>query len=223
MTFLASNILVPPLMRPRFQFALSVLPVAMMLVACVPSYYFALWLEKLPGIPAATRLLDHPQGRWWLAALLGSLALEVVAGYALGWLLNALLARWLWRWPAEKVRAVFVRSELPARWLTPAAAALAGDRVALVAVARWERQRKTGALPFILRRGVLGWGLPMFIFMYPVHTLLRGEAFVPLVALVNVLLWFGCGALFGALHWALAQRNYRALQASLGLGVAPAA
>jgi len=222
MTLLASNILVPPHIRPRFQFALSVLPVAMMSVACVPSYFFALWLEKLPGIPAATLLLDHPQGRWWLAALLCALVLQVVAGYALGWLFNALLARWLWGWSAEKVRAVFLRSELPAHWLTPAAAALAGDRVALVAVARWERQSKTGALRFVLRRGVLGWGMPMFIFMYPVHTLLRGEAFLPSVALVNVLLWFGCGAWFGLLHWALAQRNYRALQASLGLG-SPAA
>ena len=222
MTFLASNILVPPLMRPRFQFALSVLPVAMMLVAAVPSYFFALWLEKLPGIPAATRLLDHPQGRWWLAALLGALALQVVAGYALGWLLNALLARWLWGWSAEKVRTVFVRSELPPHWLTPAAAALAGDRVALVAVARWERERKVGVLRFVLRRGVVGWGLPMFIFMYPVHTLLRGEAFLPSVALVNAMLWFGCGAGFGLLHWALAQRNYRAFKTSLGLDLAAA-
>jgi len=217
MTLLASNILVPAVMRPRYQLAMSLLPVTLALLAAIPSYFFALWLEKLPGIPAATRLLDHPQGRWWLAALLAALVLQVVAGYAMGWLLNALLARWLWGWPADKVRAVFIRSELPPNWLTPAAAVLAAGRVALVAVARWELERKVGALRFILRRGVFGWGLPMFIFMYPVHTLLRGEAFLPMVALVNVLLWFGCGGMFGALHWALAQANYRSLKAGLGL------
>jgi len=167
--------------------------------------------------PAPPRFRAHPQGRWWLAALLAALVLQVVAGYAMGWLLNALLARWLWGWPADKVRAVFIRSELPPNWLTPAAAVLAAGRVALVAVARWERERKVGALRFILRRGVFGWGLPMFIFMYPVHNLLRGEAFLPMVALVNVLLWFGCGGMFGALHWALAQANYRSLKAGLGL------
>lgn len=209
--------MLPPLLRPRFQLALSVLPVAMMLVAAVPSYFFALWLEKLPGIPAATRLWDHPQGRWWLAAMLGALALQLVVGYALGWLLNAGLARWLWGWSAEEVHAVFVHSEVPPHWLTPAAAALAGNRVALVAVARWQRERAVGVWRFVLRRGLLGWGLPMFIFMYPVHTLLRGEAFVPMAALANGLLWFGCGASFGLLHWALAQRNCRALQTSLGL------
>ena len=63
MTLLASNILVPAVMRPRYQLAMSLLPVTLALLAAIPSYFFALWLEKLPGIPAATRLLDHPQGR----------------------------------------------------------------------------------------------------------------------------------------------------------------
>lgn len=102
MTPLAFNSLVPQNLRLRFQVAISLLPVAGMLLALIPTYFFAQWLEKLEGIPAQTRLLDHPAGRMWVAVLLIVLVLQLLCGYLLGWLLNALLARWLLRWPGRK-------------------------------------------------------------------------------------------------------------------------
>ena len=102
-------------------------------------------------------------------------------------------------------------------WLKPAAIALAGGRVAIIAVARWERERKAGALRYVLRKGLIGWGLPLYVFMYGVQTLLRGDALVPEEALRNAVLWLGCGAVFGTVMWWVSEFNYRKLKASLGL------
>jgi hypothetical protein len=217
MTPLAFNSLVPQNLRLRFQVAISLLPVAGMLLALIPTYFFAQWLEKLEGIPAQTRLLDHPAGRMWVAVLLIVLVLQLLRGYLLGWLLNALLARWLLRWPAEKIRAIYLHSQVPATWLKPAAVALAGGRVAIIAVARWERERKSGALRYVLRKGLIGWGMPLYVFMYGVQTLLRGDALVLEEALRNAVLWLGCGAIFGAVMWWVSEFNYRKLKSSLGL------
>jgi len=217
MTPLAFNSLVPQNLRLRFQVAVSALPLACMLLALGPSYFFAQWLEKLEGIPAQTRLLDHPTGRLWVAVFLTALVLQLLLGYLLGWLLNALLVRWLWRWPADKIRAVYLHSQVPVPWLKPAAAALSGDRVAVIAVARWERERKAGALRYVLRKGLISWGLPLYVFMYGVQTLLRGDSLELLEALRNASLWLGCGAVFGAVMWWVSEMNYRKLKASLGL------
>ena len=217
MTPLAFNSLVPQNLRLRFQVAVSALPLACMLLALVPSYFFAQWLERLQGIPAQSRLLDHPTGRLWVAAFLVALVLQLLSGYLLGWLLNAMWARWFLRWSADKIRAVYLQSQVPVAWLKPAAAALSGDRVAVIAVARWERERKAGALRYVLRRGLIGWGLPLYVFLYGVQTLLRGDSFELLQALRNAGLWLGCGAVFGTVMWWVSEINYRKLKASLGL------
>ena len=217
MTPLAFNSLVPQNLRLRFQLALGALPLACMLLAFIPSYFFAQWLETLEGIPAQTRLLDHPTGRMWVAAFLGALLLQLLFGYLLGWLLNALWARWLLRWSLDKIRAVYLHSQVPPAWLNPAAVALAGGRVAIIAVARWERERKAGALRYVLRKGIIAWGLPMYVFMYGVQTLLRGESLEAQEALRSALLWLGGGAVLGAVMWWVSEFNYRKLKASLGL------
>lgn len=217
MTPLAFNSLVPQNLRLRFQIAVGALPAACMLLALVPSYFFAQWMEKMEGIPAQTRLLDHPTGRMWVAVFLGALLLQLLFGYLLGWLLNALLGRWLLGWPIEKIRAVYLHSQVPPTWLKPAAAALAGGRVAIIAVARWERERKAGALRYVWRKGVIGWGLPLYVFMYGAQTLLRGDPLELQDALRNAVLWLGSGAVFGAVMWWVSEFNYRKLRASLGL------
>jgi hypothetical protein len=53
--------------------------------------------------------------------------------------------------------------------------------------------------------------------MYLVQTLLRGEAWELFDALRSVVLWFGCGAVFGVVMWSVSEMNYRKLKASLGL------
>ena len=217
MTPLAFNSLVPQNLRLRFQLALGALPLACMLLAFIPSYFFAQSLEKLEGVPAQSRLLDHPTGRMWVAAFLAALLLQLLCGYLLGWLLNAWLARRLLGWPIEKIRAVYLHSQVPPAWLKPAAAALAGGRVAIIAVARWELERKAGALRYVLRKGLIAWGLPMYVFMYLVQTLLRGESLELQDALQSALLWLGSGAVLGAVMWWVSEFNYRKLKASLGL------
>lgn len=215
MTPLPFNSLMPQNLRLRFQVAISALPVVCMLLALAPSYFFAQWLEKLEGLPAQTRLLDHPSGRLWVSVFFGALVLQLLIAYLLGWLLNALWAFWVLRWPSQKIRAVYLYSQVPSTWLKPAVAVLVGDRVAIVAVARWDRERKAGALRFVLRKGLIGWGLPLYVFMYGVQTLLRGEDLEPLQALRNAVLWFGCGTVLSAVMWWLSEFNYRKLKADI--------
>lgn len=217
MTPLALNSLVPQNLRIRYQLAISILPVACMFLALAPSYFFAQWLENLAGIPAQTRLLDHPTGRIWVIGFLLSLVLQLVAGYLLGWLMNAALARWFLRWPVEKIRAVYLHSRVPVAWLKPSAAALVGDRVAIIAIARWERERNVGVLRYVMRKGLIGWGLPLYFFMYGVQTLLRGDALLLQDAARSAFLWLGCGALFGFVMWQVSEFNYRKLKESAGL------
>jgi hypothetical protein len=217
MTPLAFNSLVPQNLRLRFQIAVSTLPLACMLLALAPSYYFAQWLEKLGGIAAQTRLLDDPTGRIWVAMFMVALVLQLLLGYLFGWLLNALWVRWTQGWSADKIRAVYLHSQVPVTWLKPAAAALSGDRVAVIAIARWERERKAGALRYVLRKGLVAWGLPLYVFMYGLQTVLRGDSLELLEALRHAGLWLGCGAVFGAVMWWVSEFNYRKLKASLGL------
>ena len=112
---------------------------------------------------------------------------------------------------------MYLHSQVPPAWLKPAAAALAGGRVAIIAVARWERERKAGALRYVWRKGLIGWGLPLYVFMYCAQTLLRGDALELQDALRNAVLWLGSGAVFGAVMWWVSEFNYRKLRASLGL------
>lgn len=217
MTPLPFNSLVPQNLRLRIQVAISALPVVCMLLALAPSYFFAQWLEKLEGLPAQTRLLDHPSGRLWVSVFFCALVLQLLLAYLLGWLLNALWAFWVLRWPSQKIRAVYLNSQVPYTWLKPAAAALSGEHVAIIAVARWEGERKAGVLRYVLRKGLIGWGLPLYVFMYGVQTLLRGDLWVPVEALRNAVLWLGCGAVFGAVMWWVSEMNYRKLKANLGL------
>jgi len=213
---LALNTLLPQTIRLRYQLAISVLPVATTLLALVPSYFFANWLEQLAGIPAQTRLLDDASGRIWVAVFLIALLLQLIVGYALGWVLNGLWARYVVGWTRDKVHAVFLRSELPVTWLKPAAVVLSGGRASILAVARWERERKVGALAFILRKGVWAWGVPFFVFMYLIQTLLRGESFQAESALLSAALWFSAGAFLGGVVWVLSEFNYRRMRATLG-------
>ena len=213
---LALNTLLPQTMRLRYQLAISVLPVGMMLLALVPSYFFAIWLEQLEGISAHTRLLDDARGRMWIAAFLIALLLQLILAYGVGWALNGLWARFIAGWPNDKVHAVFLRSELPVSWLKPAAAALSGGRASILAIARWERERKVGALAFILRKGVWAWGVPFFVFMYLIQTLLRGESLQVEAALLSAALWFSAGAFLGGVVWVLSEFNYRRMRTSLG-------
>ena len=72
----------------------------------------------------------------------------------------------------------------------------------------WEKTRAGGMMRFVLLRGVLSYGLTMFIVMtFIVH---RGDLSARFIA-ISAGLWLVGGATFGALAWVLMERIYRRL------------
>jgi hypothetical protein len=70
----------------------------------------------------------------------------------------------------------------------------------------WEKTRAYGMTHFVLFRGVLSYGLTMFVVMtFIVH---RGDL-SPRFIVVSAVLWLIGGAAFGALTWFFMERVYR--------------
>jgi hypothetical protein len=86
-------------------------------------------------------------------------------------------------------------------------------------IARWERTRAMGRTGFVLRRGILGWGLPAALLTI-VYKVVQEQGFVmsPRLtddlrsAIVLALVVFPfCGWLFGRWLWAAGEAKYRML------------
>lgn len=74
------------------------------------------------------------------------------------------------------------------------------------ALAKWEDTRSKGKSQYILLRGMLGYGLPMFIVMtFIVHK----DDLNPVFIAISAVAWLIGGAAFGALTWWATERKYR--------------
>lgn len=78
--------------------------------------------------------------------------------------------------------------------------------------ARWTAIRARGRARFVLVNGILGWGLPMFLFM-AVCPKLFSFPFPPRPGeyywLWTSALWVVAGAIFGTGTWYFSERSYR--------------
>lgn len=207
MPLLALNTVIPNSMRVKYQILVGALPVGLTLASLLPPWAMAAWLDERMPLPLDGGLGQQPGAVLWLLGFLLAMLPLMLIGYALGWVLNALVSRYVLGWSAEQVRAVYLRSEVPACWLKPDAAA-AGDADAR-SIAGWEVQRRAGPWRFIVQRGVLAWGVPMFAVMYLLPTLLKGQSITVAGALVHGALWAGVGPVFGAAIWFSSESNYR--------------
>lgn len=70
----------------------------------------------------------------------------------------------------------------------------------------WEKVRAAGMARYVLKRGVLSYGLTMFVLMTFVFR--RGDL-SPRFMLISAVLWFVGGALFGTLTWLFMEWCYR--------------
>ncbi len=73
---------------------------------------------------------------------------------------------------------------------------------------KWESARAKGKLHFILVRGVLSWGLPMFIFMAFINKPFA-YGFTSEAAAIHYIVWPIAGVLFGLFTWYLSERLYQ--------------
>jgi hypothetical protein len=68
---------------------------------------------------------------------------------------------------------------------------------------RWARAREQGVVRFVLRSGVLFYGLPMFVvmtYLIPHPRLSTGQ---------SALLWLAAGAFYGIATWLVQEHRYR--------------
>lgn len=73
---------------------------------------------------------------------------------------------------------------------------------------RWSKTREQGLRTWLVRRGVLRWGVPMYILMSAVQVAQRPSEWRRIV-LGGLPIWLACGVLWGALTWAMMERLYR--------------
>lgn len=210
MTLLALNTVLPQSMRVKYQLAVGALPMGLMFASFLPLFFFASWLEARLGIPPNSPIKAHPNGALWISVFLGVMVVSMLLGYALGWLANAAIARLVFGWPADKIRAVYLRSEIPSHWLKGGASPSLDAKAQTIA--KWEEQRKVGVVRFILTRGVLAWGGSMLVAMYVAPTVAKGKSFTGADLLFNLALWAAAGAAFGATIWFASELNYRKLK-----------
>jgi len=72
--------------------------------------------------------------------------------------------------------------------------------------ARWSVSRKEGKKKFILKTGVLAWGIPMFVIM---TFFANNQPFTPISIAGSALIWTLSGALFGWMMWIQTEKQYR--------------
>ena len=163
MPLLALNTVLPQSMRVKYQLAIGVLPIGLMFAAFVPLWHLGAWLESHLGIPLNSLIKVHPNGGAWIAVFLIAMVTLMILGYAIGWVMNAAVSRYVLGWSTSKVRAVYLQSKVPTHWLKEGASA--SQNADKQSIAKWEAHRKGGALRFIAVRGVLAWGGPMMLAM----------------------------------------------------------
>ncbi len=78
---------------------------------------------------------------------------------------------------------------------------------------RWLRERERGFASYVLRRGVLAWGVPIALFFIGMQW---GEYHhsIGIILLVNILIWLPIGGLFGASTWYARELRYKRCLAS---------
>jgi hypothetical protein len=179
-----------------------------MLSALLPLIMFAERLERAMGLPHGAPVNEQANGWLWVTLFLATMVALISTGAALGWLANAVIARFVFRWPADKVRDAFLYSRVPDTWYREPAQ-VQTNAVTSKRMDAWATTRQKGKWHFVVARGVLGWGLPMFFGMSMIPVLIHQvqPSFDYVVS--RLLIWAAAGALFGFAIWFFSERQFQ--------------
>ena len=162
-----------------------------------------MYLGDCLGIGINDPVKDHENGFWWIASFFIGLLVFMIGGYLLGWLLNAVMLKVFFKWPANKIKDFLLYSQVPESWLKDTSENQEEVNV------QWETTRQIGMKRFILKKGILTWGLTMYVIMSIVPAF-TGRV-VPTVSyfVIQGLIWAIAGGLFGWVVWYLSERSYK--------------
>lgn len=77
---------------------------------------------------------------------------------------------------------------------------------------RWRDVRARGLRAYVVRRGILGWGLPMCVIFGSLQWFRRPDQLLQIV-LLNIPVWIAAGVLFGVASWYTMEWVYKRLHA----------
>lgn len=191
MNLLAFNIDNSRRLRKDIHWRLAVMPIALMFASFIPLVFIAGWLDET--------LSDGPG---WLALFLLTMVILMISGYLLGWILDAAVMRFVFGWPNQQVIRVFLHSEIPTAWLKENTVEQPCKDTG------WASVRQMGCRNFVLRRGVLGWGIAMFGAM-ALGPVFSGRVQPTVLYFAwNACLWGAAGAFFGLANWFVLEKMY---------------
>jgi hypothetical protein len=74
---------------------------------------------------------------------------------------------------------------------------------------RWRIAREKGMLVYVLRNGILAWGVPMFIVMSFIVNKPFASGFTIKNVVIHGSIWLGAGIFFGVCTWWIIERMYK--------------
>jgi hypothetical protein len=169
-------------LRRRISAALAVAPVLLALAAVFPCLVLQSWLMASAGMSPDASVRYHPHADIVVPLMGLALASLLLAGYAAGWLVNAIVLFLVGRWRWADVCQTVLRSHLPLSWRRKVTLSQVQEAKLRHEFERWEQERQVGWLKYV-GLGLLKLGLPM-------------------AALLLFFRWQGRDAQLASTHWA---------------------
>lgn len=186
-------------LQRKYQLLIGALPTVCMFLPFVPLLKVADWLDSPAGAAYNPATNGSSVLYLWVLLAFALMIMAMLVGHAIGWLLNMGIAALVLRWPWSRVRGVFLESQIPVEWYK---AGLSSQSDAdAVASQNWVAEKSQGFARFVLKRGLLAWGVPMFIVMYAGPTFFKGETVTPKGLLTSMAIWAVAGCAFGVSMW----------------------
>src|SRR5262245_24422595 len=90
-------------LRPSYGYALCILPIGLMFAALLPIWLIAEALAAYFGILEGAPVKEQENGWLWLIVFLSIMVVLMIAGYVLGFVLNALILGFAFGWPNDRL------------------------------------------------------------------------------------------------------------------------
>lgn len=143
---------------------LFIAPGVLLFAGFVPLVLLDNWLKIQAGMPLMADLKEHPWGAWVDHIMGILLVLFLLAGYFLGWVVNAAWLVAVRRWSFSQLRATFLHSQFPPAWLRRTDLREDHLQELLAEFDHWSQKRTSGPIPHILAAGLKG-SLAFFLAM----------------------------------------------------------
>ncbi len=176
MSLLALNTSIPHCVKLRYQILLGFFPFGMML-APMGLIFEALLLSERFFSHFDVNSIGYVTADILISSLLFIGVSLMISGYTIGWVLNSLISRYIFNWETQKIKSVYLKSNLPKHWLNSV-----GES--------YEILTRCDSQPLSFKISTFIWGFLFFSIIYAAPTIIREANFSIEVALFNLIIWF---------------------------------